>query len=192
MQLELLKKLLPHKEHVTTYKNYMSFRKQHPRYELPHANTLINHFGAWNILKSNLLNEDVPLVKSNFTKEELLEIASLHAEHLTSTEKWEEYRRSQKELRLPSYITFVKQLGWNQVKKEVNQPINPQHRPQVFSDDELISIIHKHSSYLGSARVWAKYAAEHNLPSYYTFVKRLGRERFNSLRKNLQVEDEES
>lgn len=109
-----------------------------------------------------------------YTKDELLEIAKEHKEHLTSTSHWNEYRSLHN---LPHSHTFISHFGrWNTLKKMIGLPTVKVGRLQQRSDKELITLLQENKEHFSSVIEWDKFALEHNLPIYKFLIERLGSE----------------
>lgn len=183
-QQEILHIINPYKEYIHSVDAWSDFRDKHKELKLPHKNTIIKHFGRWNTMKGYLLEEDVFPLKFSYSKEELLEILKQNKNHIDTAAEWEKYRKNNLHLQLPTSSTITKGFGrWNTMKEELGLPTNKNQPRRLYTDKDLLQLIDEYYPYMQSGRTWREFAQANELPSYYTFVQRLGRERFNALRK---------
>ena len=118
-------------------------------------------------------------MREQISDEELLSIAEQHKSHITSVKKWNEYSIANG---LPHSQTFISRFGtWNRFKKKLSLDVNNQHRPQTFTDKELIAILKKHKKHYTSIGNWDSYADQHNLPKHALVLDRLGMDRIYKL-----------
>lgn len=113
-------------------------------------------------------------MKPSYSEAELRRIALEHREHFKSVNAWNEYR---KEKGLPSASTFINVFGsWNTFKEMLGFTVNNQYRPQLYSDDELLTVLDKYKEHYTSPSKWNAYAQEHSLPTHGVFKQRFGDE----------------
>ncbi|MBX8945849.1 hypothetical protein [Lysinibacillus sp. K60] len=104
--------LQSHKDHLVTVRGWDEYRKNHPELELPSSQVLRKVFGGWNSLKLTLEVK----VKS-FENLGIKEYLQPHKSHLKTVRSWDDYRRLNPNLKLPSSQTLRKYYkSWTNVK----------------------------------------------------------------------------
>ncbi|MCM3443618.1 MULTISPECIES: hypothetical protein [Metabacillus] len=154
---EVKSRLLYHKQHLTTVRQWDLYAKDH---SLPSSQSLISIYGSWKEVKDELG------IKGIDRKEELIEIAKEHIHALTTVENWNKYA---KEKKLPNGYTYISHFGsWNAFKEKLNLSPSTPYPSKLEKKKEIISILKEHGAKYEDRTSWDKYANEEDLPTYKT------------------------
>ncbi|QCJ45503.1 hypothetical protein FAY30_26555 (plasmid) [Bacillus sp. S3] len=159
---EIKKLIRPHKNKLTTAKEWDVYAKEH---ELPSSFNLIYIFGSWNETKKtfNLSGQ-----KASYTFAELKQIATEHKEYMRSKPTWDQYS---KEKGLPASATFIKAFGkWSELKQFIGLS-GEKRKSDIYSKEHIKSILNEHAAEYQSRQQWDVYAKENKLPTYKTIKK---------------------
>lgn len=185
----MIQKLEPHKEHLTTVAHWNKYRKDNFQYELPSAHTLIRHFGSWQQVKSMMgINTSTTYMDIRQYKEsELLDLLRPHSAHLAHTRnQWDAYI-SESDENLPTSASLITYFGtWNRLKELLGLSTAPDHRPPLYSKEDILSIVEKYMPISLSPRKWEKFRKEQaiELPSSQTINKYLTKEEKEKLKRH--------
>lgn len=158
---EILNQVQDSKTKVSTVRDWNKSAKE---LGLPSSSTVINTFGSWKAFKEAC---GVSL-KYGYSYDDLLGIAQLHKEHLTSRRKWDVFASKNS---LPQSQIFIDKFSsWNNLKQKLNLPILTK-RSDLYSKEDIVSILKQHGANLESRQQWDVYAHENNLPAYKTLRK---------------------
>ncbi|WP_079524119.1 hypothetical protein [Solibacillus isronensis] len=184
----MIQKLEPHKEHLTTVAHWNTYRKENPQYDLPSAHTLIRHFGTWQNVKSNM-GLVTPVTYTDirqYNETELLGILKPHSSYLAHTRsQWDAYIGESEEI-LPTSASLITYFGtWNRLKEQLGLSTAPDHRPPLYSKEDIISIVKKYMPISLSPRKWENFRKQQDfdLPSAQTINKYLSKDEKEQLKK---------
>jgi hypothetical protein len=159
---ELIKLLQPHKEKLTTVKEWDVYAKE---YRLPSSFNLIYQFESWTNVKKAL---GLTAKKASYSLEELQNIAKKHKKFMQSKQQWDKYS---KENGLPASATFIKAYGkWSTLKEQIGLG-NEKRKRDLYSKDDIKMILKKHAEHYLNRKQWDEYAKEKKLPTYKTIKK---------------------
>jgi hypothetical protein len=161
MLLEIIKQ---HKQHMTSVTEWDVYAKEH---KLPPSYKLIYHFDSWSNVKDAL---DLPQLKKTYTFEELEMIAIENKQYFLRKSIWDKYS---KEHGLPASSTFINAEGfgsWKKVQEHIGLE-NEKRKNDLYSKDDIETILKEHAKHYINRTQWDEYAKEHKLPTYKTLKK---------------------
>ncbi|QXE03602.1 hypothetical protein [Terribacillus sp. DMT04] len=160
-QKKIIKQVKDSNIRVGTVRDWNASAKE---LDLPSSSTIINEFGSWKDFKGAC---GVSL-EYGYTYNDLLGIAQLHKEHLTSRRKWDDFASKNS---LPRSQIFIDKFSsWNNLKHELNLPILTK-RSDLYTKEDIVRILKQHGANLESRQQWDVYAHDNNLPAYKTLRK---------------------
>jgi len=162
---EYFKKILStHRKHITSVSKWNEYAEI---YNLPPSHEIISVFGSWNGFKKEM---GLPVTKTNYTKEELKQIALKHKDIISRKHRWDKYSKKHG---LPASATFIKAFGsWNELKEEIGI-VDQEYKDDHYTKEEIQYILREHGENYQNRTQWDEYAKEHNLPTYKTIRKYL-------------------
>lgn len=163
MGIDELKELIqPHKEMVTTVKEWDVYAKKHG---LPSSTKLIYQFKSWTNVKNEL---GLVAKKASYTLEELEQIAKTHKNYMQSKPMWDKYS---KENGLPASATFINAYKkWSNLKEQIGLG-NIKIKRESYRKDDIKTILKEHAGQYLNREQWDEYAKEKKLPTYKTIKK---------------------
>lgn len=156
-QEQLIKLLEPHKQKITTTKNWDIYSNNK---NLPNSSKLIKKYGTWNNLKKAL---DLPINNTSFTEQEMYEIIMENKDKIRTMKSWDKYA---KEKSLPSSRKLLVTFGsWSKVKSFAG---TERERKPKYNKERIKNILQEHASNYQNRHQWDIYARKNKLPTYKT------------------------
>lgn len=123
--------------------------------------------------ESNRFQEQSPKSKR------LIQLLKPHVGQMTSVRNWNEFSKAEG---IPHSQTLIQHFGsWNAVKEVFGVEAQGQHRPSVYSAEDVRTILKTHGHALQSASKWNKYANDNGLPNYQLLFTKLDDEEISEL-----------
>lgn len=174
---DLIELLRGHKEHITSISNWNQYRADK---SLPHAQTIISHFGSWNAFKDVLnLEKNQQNRPQKYSDEELLSILEKHKEQYSSVAAWDQFAENNN---LPKHFIFLDRVGPDVLFEKVGYVSKWTH-------DNIKSAIL--SQFPDSPPTQAEWHAItkvfKNLPGYMTIIRQYGG--WNQMKEKLYSSD---
>jgi len=155
----LLALLQEHKEHITSMNAWNIYCKEKG---LPHSQTIIKHFGSWNLAKSALSLEQLEQNRPvRYKESELIDLLEQHKDKFSTINDWNAYASKNQ---LPTYYTFVSHLGKDLVEQKTSL---------VSWDKNKLSqlILKYYPDSPPTVNSWRTMEKQYGLPSHMTIVR---------------------